>query len=992
MDKQHKQAPDMIAANPEQQHLHKDLHEQHWSIVARDNLHVRIAWHVHDQGQRVTGRVRDQHGGDGFDFELGPHQRHVEKWLHPNFRITLALQPDGAQMTLVCNLPLTHNEWFSGPIGRWPRHRPEPCPLPDEGGSISIDAPQDAMDLFPFVWLHPPTLAELVDGLLRFVRLENPDNLLLYTQLKGCTGAGAAAAKIGFAKSFIASKAFISDPCDLPAPVNCFPLLRMELLALLKICDDEDEIIALAEELLNEPLDRFVKSKAWKTAQASIWQSLFALALDGSDNQGLLATELVNVLRTGHFLTLLQQSGLLQGGRRQGAQQDDLPREQRSEGELALNALVVFPDAVATTALTPPISGSSGSWEVLGVGQLKIARQHLAGYVPGELADVVNVMPHERQERQEHLLSRRDEQDNLLGERHEESGQDRQTSAASELRDALQEVMAADGVVRNMSNVTPAYSNLNQMLTGAWAGGSGGSGWTGNTASQLAQQLTEKAARHLGERVSTQRGRVWQELHERRQNNLIDNSSDERLVGVYRWVDKLMHVHVEEAGRRLVLAFLLDQPAAAWISRIAGAGAIPLQKPQPLPAFAIAQGQGYVDILPSNYQAYAAQYGISDPEPPPPDTLSLAATVNRVLVGDLSTLRIPEGYSAASGSVTLALADQHYTVACAIGSQTVVYPSTVTPTATLDVVVPLPASKGVSVADAIITPPPAVTSGLSTTALSSIANATGAISLTVMSAAPLFGVTVEISCTRGVKTSLSTQDPLLVAWQMRSYARLLQAWENALHRYDEALALRIGKASAGHTADVQRDVLRQECLTLLAPGAAPATLRTLAALFSWQDMSWHYDSGNPWPRLMPSLSTRPASERLFARFLQAASAGVLLPARPGSEAWLLFLLQFPQRWPGDPATAPLTESCLLLLEELQGPDVPDVTDDINDREAGQYHHRKKRGWNVRVPTSMLYLQSGPELPGHCQSNPVREKGMSKGSSDEIIVNVNGIAP
>lgn len=969
MDKQSKQAHDMSAAGQEQIPLQCE-YGNHWSITGRDNIHVHIEWHIHDNGNSVRVRVSSPHDGDDFHIELDQHHRHAERWLNPNFRITLLLHHEHGEMVLVCNLPLSHNEWFNGPIGKWPCHDNHALPFPDEAGNPGLDAPQEAMDIFPFLWLHPPTLAELADSVLRFIRMQDPDSLLLYTQLKSSKDA---TAKTGFAKSFLGSPAFIKDISDLPAPVNNFPGLRIELLALLKHCDDEDEIIALTEDLLNEPLDRFVKSKAWKSAQASIWQSLFALALAGSESQGMIATQLVDVLRTGHFLTLLQQ--------------DMLPPERYQDWRLPLEALVVFPDAVATTPLAPPTTaGSNGSWEVLGVGTLKIARQHLAGYVPGELADVVNVMPHERQERQEHLLSRRDEQEMLQGERHEQNAQDRQTSAASELRDALQEVMAAEGVARNLNNVTPSYNNLNLVLKGAWAGGNGGSAWAGNSLSQLAQQLTEKAARHLGERVSTQRGRVWQELHEQRLNNLIDNSRDERLVGVYRWVDKLMHVQVEEAGRRLVLAFLLDTPAAGWISDIAGAGAIPLQKPQPLPAFSVAQGQGYADILPSNYQAYAAQYGITDPEPPPPDTLTLAATVNRVVVGDLSILRIPEGYSATAGNVTLALADQHYTIACAIGSQTVIYPSAVAPVATLDVAVPLPASNGTSVADAKVTPPPTVTSGLSTTALSTIAGTTGAISLTVMSAAPLFGVTVEISCTRSVKTSLSTQDPLLVSWQMRSYERLLRAWENALHHYDETLALRIGKASAGHTAEVQRHVLRQECLALLAPSATPATLRTLAALFSWQDMSWHYDagttgSGNPWPRLMPSLASQPASERLFARFLQAASASVLLPAQPGSEAWLLFLLQFPQLWPGTPATAPLTESCLLLLEELQGPDAADH----HTEKAVPLHdkHGEKHGWSVRIPTPMLYLQAGPELPGPCHNKPVKEDRNTMAGNDII---------
>jgi hypothetical protein len=914
----------------------------HWSIQARDGVHVQVSWNVASGGDSVSGVVRDRHSGQFFDFELVLlKQQHIMQPLQ-GIDVTLTLHLENKEVVLGCNVPISYNEFFNGPIGKWRQGSVVPVD-PDEPGiddGTIIDAPQDAMDLFPFVWMHPPTQRELLDTVLRFLRYAAADTLPLCVTLAGCSGSGATAEKQKAAQDFRATPAFVKDVSALPEPIASFPLVRVEITVLFQGEQTLEDMTAVLEKRLGETLQVFLESTNWTTAVADIWQSLYVLALVGSNSDAVLASQLLNVLRVGQFMALLQDGN------------ESLCLEEARN--LVLNATPVFPDVVAASPLAPGVvvtarDGTVVSWEVLGVGTLKKTRQQLAAYLPGGLADVVNVMPRERQERQEHSLTRQEEHSHETQMQEQQRGHEKQSSDASELSDAVQEVMAAEGIVRNLSNIKPAYQNLNEILSGSWAGGNGGTGWTGIDASRLAQQLTEKAVQHLGDRVSRQRGQVWQELREQRHSNLIDNTGNDRLVGVYRWVDKLMRLHMENAGRRLVLAFLLDTPAQAWVNSLITAGALPLQKPVPLAAFSVADGQGYADITPANYQSFAAQYGDGDLPPPPEPTLNIVATVNRVVVGDLSQLCIPPGYIAASGQATIAMADNRYNLVCAIAGQDIPFPagtSTVTP---LTVIVPA-ASAATSVGNAVVTPPATLVSAVSTTTLTGISKASGAIAVTVMSAAPLFGVTVSLSCTRGLADG---SDPLLVAWQRQCYERLLQAWQSAQQRYDEELARRIRLASAGHTTEVQRESLRQECLDMLLPAATD--FRTLDPLFSWQDMSWHYEpwpvaTSNPWPRILATSVSQAAGERQFQRFLQAPSAQVLLPVMPGRETWLLFLLQFPQAWIGDIASTPITESTLMLLEEILGPEP------VQDRD------QSRKTWTLRLPTSLLYLQKGQELP------------------------------
>jgi hypothetical protein len=535
----------------------------------------------------------------------------------------------------------------------------------------------------------------------------------------------------------------------------------------------------------------------------------------------------------------------------------------------------------------------------------------------------------------------------------------------------------------DMSGVTPQYGNLNLLLNGSGSNSQGRSAWSAADTSRMVQRLTEQAARRLGDRVSSQRGKEWQELRERRQSQLIDNTGNERLVGVYRWVDRVVRVHVEELGARLVLAFVLEQPAQDWVAAVAAQGPLPLKPPAALPA-------NYAAIQPGNYQDIGAGYGLLELEAPPPSQLVLSATISRVTLGDLSLLCVPDGYAVASAAVTVALSDNTFNLACSIcgvdlpASSGPPAPAAVlasaaapTPSGTLPpqlasppLSVTAPACSTTGTGPAVVNPPNQPISVISTVTLTGLPISTGRIPVTVMSAAPLFCVTVTLTCTL-IAPASGTANSLLSAWQIRIYDRLQSAWQSAWKTYDAALHARIEQASAGHSGKVQRDTLKQACMSLLlqVSGTPCISERLLEPQLDWTHMTWQYQSptsasGNSWPQSHTSEATRPSSDRLFQHFLSAQTARVLLPVNLGWESWLLFYLQFKQLWIGGPATTVMTESTSPIMEELLRPDV-----EAGDRCLESSAHiplAKPRipqeNWTVRVPTSMIYLQQGAELP------------------------------
>jgi hypothetical protein len=936
-----------------------------WRITARTGVLLQVRWQWLDAGRRVQVEM-SQVGGPGGTSDhqstlgFGAREQRACTWVFgaAEFPVdaTLSVRQESSrtQPLLWANVPLSANEFYSDAIAQWappPPPPPQPDPdWPDPEDDVLMDALPGAADLFPFVWLRPPSARELADALLRYVSPPDPAALPLYVELAAITGADAAAQKRQAAQTFRGTPRFIGEIASLAAPIDQLPSIRMALLT-----DDGartlDELQAQADMLLGQAVGEFVSSASCTAAQQDAWQSVMALALIGVAADGALAAGLVDILRTLRYLQALVA--------RNTALEAAAVRRQ------LLYATPALPDAVSAA----PLSGSNGAsqWSLIGVGQLELVRQQLRGYAPGELAEVVNLMPRERQERHERSIESGERQRLADEERKRSDDQFRQSDAASELADTLKEAMCTDGLVRNLSNVTPSYSNLNLMLSGTAAGSGGKLEWDSGNVARLLQRMSEQAVQKVAERTSSQRNDVWREWRERRETQCIDNSDGQRLVGVYRWVDRLMQVWLKPQGRRLVLALQISSPAASWVAQVAAQGPVPLVRPVPLAAFATAGGQGYTLITPTNYQAWGAQYGLTDLPPPPADTLSVTAQINRVALADTSVLRVPDGYEVAAGSAMLALANTAFSIVASVGGVALTAPAVVAPT---QISVDVPPTTSTSAGPLQVTPLAPAAAALSPTVFKStdaVIGLQGAVPVTVISDAPLFGLSVELDCQRITLTdpvSKAVVDPLLVDWQMRVYNRLLQAWQEQTRAYDAALSGRIAAASAGHTGEVQRQVLQGECLTLLCASSATTDPQMLTGLLDWLGMSWHYDSpvAGIGPRLPDNpaapVALEPASASLFRRFLDADLAWVLIPVRPEVQTELLYALQWQARWPTPPVPrpdgatdTPVTSSTVLVLEEQRSADEP-----------AESIEPARPGWTLRVPLPLIYLQEGDALP------------------------------
>jgi hypothetical protein len=146
------------------------------------------------------------------------------------------------------------------------------------------------------------------------------------------------------------------------------------------------------------------------------------------------------------------------------------------------------------------------------------------------------------------------------------------------------------------------------------------------------------------------------------------------------------------------------------------------------------------------------------------------------------------------------------------------------------------------------------------------------------------------------------------------------------------------------------------------PVAAPTTkLPTAASIapeiqfleqaFEWETMTYicypyYWADSTRWP----DLAVIKGSDTNFADFLRSGSARVVLAARPGFEDQVNFYLQFGILWGGGPVPAP------------GDPDYLSIADEIKSMQQGPLDVTVIDTWQVRLPTTLLWLENPDGLP------------------------------
>lgn len=560
----------------------------------------------------------------------------------------------------------------------------------------------------------------------------------------------------------------------------------------------------------------------------------------------------------------------------------------------------------------PSVPTGKGDARVLGVADLLILEQTLGRYELGEISHIENVM---RSEQRSRLFRTKDSTQVTQVDQTEtttEKEQDLSTDERFQLQTESQTVINDTASKAAGLTIHASYGPSVDATANYNTSSSSSTQQSNQASSTYAREVTSKAVQRV--QTQTLTSRTVTTLHvatEVNRHGFDNTKGTDDIVGVYRFVDKIYKAQLVNYGKRLMLEFIVPEPAAflryAMTNRpIDSVTAI---NPDP-PGYCQADGTTFsalqpTDITSDNYMYWAGKYGAQDVTSPPPAVVlaqgakkapdSMPTVGDALLGSDTFDIAVADGYLAQKAYVNIYGETQVGThqVIVQIQDQQVTY---VEPWQ--DQLVPL---------DLL---------------------STSTVTVTVNSLRfHNWEVLVTVFCTRS--------DEKYHDWQLKTFGSIMNAYDDLKSAYDEAV--REAKLQAadptGSTGTnpetkviTQQVELKKGCISLMtgqrfdlfdavnrnvAPYGYPeidfveakaegAYIAAFEQSFEWNNMVYLYypyfwGKKVDWPAIAQLNDPDP----VFQQFLQAGAARVQVPVRPGFEAGVLTYLSTGTLWSTD---------------------------------------------------------------------------------------------
>lgn len=763
-----------------------------------------------------------------------------------------------------------------------------------------------------------------------------------------------------WAGEFIASPEFVSSTQDIATPIAALEQWLFNQGDRVEIAD----LIKYVTKLTGAAPDQLIGQQQYRDDRQAVLYSLTALALL-TNTQPRLRSQLLRLQCVfGLIEKIASQPALF-------ASPDDIRN-------FLINCVVVLPEFIPVPAddlARPPA-----------IADLKVVRQELKKYEMGEVADIENVLKGESKTRVHRRKDMRDETTQVTTEHEQTDEQDNQTTDRLEMQREAEKVVSDDMHFEAGVNVSATYGAVTATANAAFEANHSQQEST-RVATNFAHEVINKAAKRVRDKTQKQRTvHMVREVEETNTHGIDNAGKPDHMIGIYRYVDKVYEAQLYNYGRRLLLEFIVPEPGAFMKFAISKASqpAGAIKNPEePIIAlhdtsrrgrFGSAAGTRPLqpdDLTTSNYLSWVAKYFVQDAEAPPPSTVHVGiafddpaqpdagiteATPGRKIYKVNKEVTIPNGYAASHIKGTMHMSNWLTDTLLTVGSSNIELSEYRT-------------GSGMAF-DADISPP----SGIS-----------GAGDLRLPIALLLentwgYNFAAIVTCTL-------TADGLK-KWQISTYEKIMSAYFELKRAYEEQVAaeqIRQGVGIQGsnplRNRSIERDELKKNVIAMLeqhhfdrppidheaiqtmTPQNYPEINFTVAQAerdyiqwfeqsFEWLEMTYTfypYYWGNKADWVKEAL--RDDTDPIFASFLRAGAARVVIPVRPGFEGAMSLYLSTGIIWNGTQVPQVGDPLFVSAIQEIQ--------EQLN---AGQNATPEGNPWPVIVPTSLVILQESGELP------------------------------
>ncbi len=698
-----------------------------------------------------------------------------------------------------------------------------------------------------------------------------------------------------------------------------------------------EALICEAESILHKEKDEitsYLKSTEYNFEKDSIWQSYFTLIIILGYRYDLLE----------YFTKTLVMCNLLE----YIFLENNFDISIDEIKSLAF-ATIILPESVfplppsTSQKFSSPPEFNNGWIEPYAIGDLQMVRQKFLRYEPGEIAYIENVMKGEKKKIERTKRSK--VEDNVTN--YNESIDNYKTTDQEETKNLQKELynVIADNIINtNFQGLQTTYGPpTTANLDGGWSMEIKPNQDTPskNDIVGFARKVLNQTVNNIRRKVSESRSFSTLNENEEKVTSILDNkNSDKNTRGIYRWLNKVYQAHVINYGNRLMVEMLIPNPAKRFIESENILSDLSFKKPTTPEQNGILK---YTDINEQNYANLAAEYKVGNIQPPPPST----KTVSTSLQGEAEQqISIPEGYLAHQAYVTCAFPQNSgsFYVEGVVGTQkfSANQSTTDVPVLTLqneDTTIPVAV-----MSSPVASSPPTEPSN--------------------------YVVSIVVQCNRG--------ENIMNEWQIKTYNAIIEGYERQKNKYYKNVGTKgenkFKSMSPLEKRKIEARTLKLDCIKLLfnryfelvghstriLPDGNPSQFyvnepryyQFFQEVFEWQEMVYSFNIYNPDEKpswLMPEDII--SEDEMFAAFLQADTARVIIPVRPGYTMSVLYYLSSGMLWQAENLIAPSNESDTQIVNELKkcGYTSAEINKSIEP-------------WEIVVPTSMHVLQDNSQLP------------------------------
>lgn len=608
-----------------------------------------------------------------------------------------------------------------------------------------------------------------------------------------------------------------------------------------------------------------------------------------------------------------------------------------------------------------------GEVRVLGIGDLLRLDETLLRYKAFEVSRIENVLSSEKRKRTHRVLNRSEELFETERTREEEKEKDLESTDRFEMQKETEETIKQETDIETGVKVTGKYGTTKIASDFKFARNNSRAEAT-REARNYAKETTERTVNRINKTVRERQQRtIIQETEETNKHGFDNSNGDNNISGIYRWLNKEYEAQLMNYGRRLLLEFMVPEPAAFYrhiqIQDNLNIEGVTLEKWE-APALKPS------DLTVETYENWVDRYKVKDVSPPPSkyQTVSTAinteeADNNHYLVKVSNELELPPGYVAETAHAEVHGVRTHKKWGK-------------TPDFTLTIgrvgIGPVPlfdphnryAGRIDEYTEAMNGERGTVPVGISGHLIHKVA------------------VTIEVVCKRTSEA--------LATWQMETYRKIIESYQQHNAEYENQVQQAMARKAARKNSDVmgnpphrkleiEREELKKHCLSLLtdqnyelfdaiiSPDAdsdefpeinfdeAKAEGDYVAFFeqaFEWDQMAYTYypyfwGRKSQWADVFPLTS----DDAQFTNFLRAGYARVEVPVRPQLTRSVLYYLNSGEIWSGsEPPTLEDDEFISIVTEIMEAKDFPDGGIPVEE------------AWTYEVPTSLVWLQNDSQLP------------------------------